>query len=310
MDAWCGAPHLSHTLVLEAQKRAADFLLPAYQLIKQAVAAAPILHADETPHFMLERSESKYWYTWGFSSTTHAYFEIHNTRSGEVAARFFADAQCEYVMTDVFSGYKKALREANTLRCQVNRPAITGLFCNAHALRKFKDCAPHDALAADIYELYQKIFQLQEGLKNLANPLDCSLQREKQMALFQKIHQRCKDGLEGTSEKSALGKAIHYFLGNYEGFTQFLSDLSLPIDNNAQERLFRQLVVGRKTWIGTHSERGAETTAVLFTIFQTCRMNGVNPRDYLWEYTKAIHKGDPPFTPYDFKKSIEIKKAA
>ena len=51
---------------------------------------------------------------------------------------------------------------------------------------------------------------------------------------------------------------MSYFLENYDGLTLFLKNPSLPIDNNQQERLLRNPVVGRKTWYGTHSKRGAQ----------------------------------------------------
>ncbi|MCB0361975.1 MAG: transposase, partial [Bdellovibrionales bacterium] len=69
------------------------------------------------------------------------------------------------------------------------------------------------------------------------------------------------------------GKRRGYFLGNYMGLTLFLDHPDVPIDNNPQERLLRSPVVGRKTWYGTHSERGAETAAILFSIIETCKIN-------------------------------------
>lgn len=62
-------------------------------------------------------------------------------------------------------------------------------------------------------------------------------------------------------------------------------------------------VVGRKTWYGTHSERGAITAAILFSIVETCKLVGVNPRQYFEELVKDMLAGAEPYTPADFKKS-------
>ena len=81
-------------------------------------------------------------------------------------------------------------------------------------------------------------------------------------------------------------KAINYFINNYEGLTYFIQDPEVPIDNNAQERLLRNPVIGRKTWFGTHSIKGAITTAILFSLIETCKLNKVNPREYFKELIK------------------------
>ena len=59
------------------------------------------------------------------------------------------------------------------------------------------------------------------------------------------------------SSKSSIVKAIDYFNKNYNELTHFLKHKDVPIDNNFQERLMRSPVIGRKTWYGNHSERGA-----------------------------------------------------
>ena len=105
----------------------------------------------------------------------------------------------------------------------------------------------------------------------------------------------------GYSDKSAMGKAMNYFLKNYDGFTRFTSNPELPIDNNPAERLLRSPVIGRKTWYGTHSKRGAETAAILFSIMESCKLNQVNPREYLKNLVQDLHLGKDVYTPKEYK---------
>lgn len=107
--------------------------------------------------------------------------------------------------------------------------------------------------------------------------------------------------VKGYSSKSSLGKAMSYLTENFDGLTLFLTNHELPIDNNSQERLLRSPVVGRKTWYGTHSERGAETAAILFSLVETCKLNGVNPREYFKKLVQDIHNKKSPYTPSEFK---------
>lgn len=94
---------------------------------------------------------------------------------------------------------------------------------------------------------------------------------------------------------------MSYFLENYEGLTRFLENPELPIDNNLQERLLRSTVIGRKTWYGTHSRRGAETAAILFSLVESCKLNQVNPREYIKKLAQDLHFGKAVYTPWEFK---------
>lgn len=101
-------------------------------------------------------------------------------------------------------------------------------------------------------------------------------------------------------------KPLNYFLENYDGLTYFLNTSDVAIDNNAQERLLRGHVVGRKTWYGTHSERGAETAAILFSIIETCKLNKINPREYLKNLVLDLQNGKNPYTPREYKGLAKI----
>ena len=116
--------------------------------------------------------------------------------------------------------------------------------------------------------------------------------------------------LSRYSSPGKYGKALKYFLKNYDGLTLCLDDWEVPIDNNSQERLLRNHVVGRKTWYGTHSERGAWTAAVLFTLVETCKLNQVNPREYFKWLVLNLHAGLEPLTPHEFKSARVTASAA
>ena len=119
------------------------------------------------------------------------------------------------------------------------------------------------------------------------------------------MHQDGSALLDTISSKSGEAQAINYLIKNFAGLTRFLDFDNLPIDNNHQERLLRRSVVGRKTWLGTHSRRGAETAAKLLTVVETCNLNHVNPREYVTRVVKHMLKGLSPYTPSQSKDVIE-----
>jgi transposase len=314
MVAQSGFDDFAPQLVLAAQHYCADFLRPVYRRCKRNVQQCMILYADETPHRMLEGDESdRRWYLWGFTAEGTSYFEIHNTRSGSVAAKFLAESQCLFLMSDVYSGYIRAVREANVIRRAQGRPEIIMLFCNSHSRRRFSEAVVSYPEEAQFFiDRYAEIYRLEAELRLLTNPLDRKLKRAAMAPHFKAMAEMAQTIRGTVSDKSTLAKAIDYFLENYEELTRFMSDPHLPIDNNLSERQLRCPVVGRKTWLGTHSERGAETTEILFTIFQSCNLARVNAPRYLSAVVEALLNGDPPFTPkeYSLMIGLSLKKAA
>lgn len=286
--------------LIESTHHLADFVKGAYDKSKTEVIESKVLHADETPHRMLEGSEKKSWYLWGFSSARVCFFEIHDTRSGDVASDILLNSKCEFLMTDVYSGYAKAVRQANEYRKRMEMPVIRNIYCNAHARRKFKEAEKFPEEAQYFVDQFEKIYRLEKIAR--ARPYERILRvRRLMLPLFEAMKARAMANIAGYPSKSSIAKAMSYFLKNYIGFTVFLKNPDLPIDNNPQERLMRNPVVGRKTWYGTHSERGAETAAILFTLVESCKLVGVNPREYFKKLVQDLHLGKEAYTPWDYK---------
>lgn len=295
-----GLEDLPPQSLIESTHQVADFVEGAYEQVKAEVLQSRVLQADETPHRMLEGDEKKSWYLWGFSNETASYFDLRNTRSGEVASDFLAQAACEYLVSDVYSGYGKAVRQANDLRRKDGRPKISQAYCNAHSRRKFKEAEVFEDEARFFIDAYKEIYRLENQIRG--RPPDGVLVGRRLMTpLFEGMKERAIARLPAVPSKSAIGKAHAYLLENYEGLTRFLIDPALPIDNNSQERLLRNPVIGRKTWYGTHSKRGARTAAILFSLVESCKLNGVNPREYFKNLVADLHLKKSPYSPHQSK---------
>lgn len=304
MAARSGLVDLPANSLIETTHTVADFVSPVYTLIKEGALGARVLRADETPHRMLEGDDKKSWYLWGFSTSVYCYLECRDTRSGDVASDMLTNrkSKCEILVTDVYSGYTKATRVSNDMRNQLGQPLIRNAYCNSHSRRKFYHAFPKYNEAAFYLDHYHEIYQLNSKSKD--QPPDIVLGLRAQMEpRFKAMKQMALEELSGHSCKGKYGRALKYFINNYDGLTLFLTDPEVPIDNNAQERNFRSYVVGRKTWYGTHSKRGALTSAILFSIVETCKLNGVNPREYFKSLVEDLLAGAKPYTPFDFKKS-------
>src|ERR671935_2207853 len=87
--------------------------------------------------------------------------------------------------------------------------------------------------------------------------------------------------------EGALGKAIAYMLGLWRGLTRFLDDPRIALDNNATERALRGMVVGRKNHYGSRSQRGTEVAALFYSLIESAKLCGVEPKAYLLVATRA-----------------------
>jgi transposase len=166
------------------------------------------------------------------------------------------------LVTDVYSGYGKAIKTVNLSRKLKGLVPMESAHCNSHSRRYFFKQRINYPEACFYLDHYHEIYQLNSQAKE--KPPDQILKLRSQMVFhFEAMKTRAMEEIPRYPDKNLYRKALNYFLEDYEGLTLFLTDAEIPIDNSSQERLLRSHVVGRKTWYGTHSERGAETAAIL-----------------------------------------------
>jgi transposase len=95
------------------------------------------------------------------------------------------------------------------------------------------------------------------------------------------------------SQKTKLAEAIRYTLSRWEGLTRFLDDGRIEIDNNTVERSIRPIALNRKNALFAGSDGGAEHWAVVASLIETCKLNGVEPLGYLADVLTRIVNGHP-----------------
>ena len=299
MAARGGLKDLPPQSLIDLTHEVANFFKPIVDRIKEETLNTRVLYADETPHPMLEGSNKKSWYLWGFSNHRASYFECHPTRSGDVASEFLNKSLCEVLVSDKFTGYGRAIEKTNLEREKLGKEKIKQAYCNAHARRYFFKPRLLYPEANTFLDHYNHIYRLESLAKGQDPPRILEI-RAQMRERFEAMRDHAYKDLPKYPYKNKYQTALRYFLENYQGLTYFLDHEDVPIDNNLQERALRSPVVGRKTWYGTHSEKGAATAASLFTIIETCKLNLVNPRTYLPQVVKDLHGGINPIPPWDF----------
>ena len=86
---------------------------------------------------------------------------------------------------------------------------------------------------------------------------------------------------------SLLGKALQYMRGQWHKLVRYVGNGNWPISNNLCENAIRPFVVGRKGWLFADTVAGAQASANLYSLVETCKANGIDPYRYLvWLFAK------------------------
>ena len=161
--------------------------------------------------------------------------------------------------------------------------------CNAHGRRNFFDARGTDTPRANhALAFFQEVAQAEREWRDLD---DAKRQRQREEILaprFKEFHAWLAAERPSLVPRSPMAQAFDYALSHWAGLTHFLRDGRVPWTNNTSERLLRHIVVGRKAWVYRGSFEGAELGCVLWSLMMSCRLHGIDPRQYLLDTLAAL----------------------
>lgn len=79
-----------------------------------------------------------------------------------------------------------------------------------------------------------------------------------------------------------------YIAKYWGGLELFLTDGRIELGNNAVERTIRPIALNRKNALFAGHDAGAENWAVIASLIETCKLNGVDPHAWLAVTLRAI----------------------
>jgi transposase len=171
---------------------------------------------------------------------------------------------------------------AGLFDAQFKQEGLIEVGCNMHARRYFaKALDAKDARAARAVNAYKVLYDIEEKLRGKP-PGDVKAGRQKESKpVFDALIAWAASHRQAEPPKSLFGKAVRYLTNHKEALSRFLDDGVLPIDNGVIERAHRRPAIGRRAYLFAGSDEGARRAAVAYTVLGTCRLNGINPADYL-----------------------------
>lgn len=285
---------MANWIIYAAEK----YARPVYAVMKTELLKSPVIHADETVVQVLHedgrkpKTKSRMWVYAAPKSVGHVncLFEYSKTRNGDNAVQFLGDYS-GYLVCDGYDGYNK-LSADKVIRCG----------CWAHLRRKFIDALPSDktllasSMAAEGVERCNKIFMLEReyyGLdkdgKQVRDPLppeERHIQRQERSKPVLEAFFAWLDTFTPASS-TALAKACQYARNEKKYLFRFLECPDIAPSNNRAENAIRPFVVGRKNWLFSNSERGADASALFYSLAASACANGLNVEEYLTQlFTK------------------------
>ena len=276
-----GVPLSRQTMSNWLLKATALWLQPVYERMKAELLKQDILHADETTLQVLnepgKKAQSKS-YMWLYRTGRDApqqlvLFEYRQSRRAEHPEEFLKDYR-GYLHADGYIGY-------------YTLPGITVAACWAHARRKYEEALQgtskkNEAEMSNILRGKQycdSLFAIENEISSL--PPEERLRKRKELA--EPILKEFHDWVFrlNAAPKSLLGKAVQYTRKYWSHLVNYLQDGRLEISNNRAERSIKPFVMGRKNFLFANVPKGAEASAIIYSMVETAKENGLDPYRYL-----------------------------
>ena len=267
------------------------YLSPVYFRLHELLLKYNVIQQDETPVEVSKdgRPANSKSYMWVYRSGKYytdrviILYEYQKTRKAEHPQRFLEGFHgvCE---CDAYAVYEKMDRE---------NPDIAFAFCHAHVRRYFaealkalpkdqrdkaKGTIAHEALEriAGIYHMDNQLSELSEEERYRKRQLLVRPLVEALFAWLKKVRDE-----KMVPEGGKTMKGVNYYLNHEKQFLEFLNHGNVPLDNNATESALRNFCMHKHTWRLIDTINGAKASALVYSIVETAKANGLNPFRYL-----------------------------
>jgi transposase len=285
---WCG--------------RAMRVLQPLIERIETAIMGSDLLHADDTPIRVLDRSLRDKGLGKGVKKgRIWTYVRDQRPWAGSAppgAVYYFApDWKAEHVrhhlrrtsgilQADGYKGYAKLYEPGLD-----GVPRLREAACWAHLRRDFHDewTSNQSGIAREALDRIGALYDVERDITGQSADIRLAARQKYSKPKVEAFRIWAEMQLTRIPGKGNLAKAFRYGLNRWSSFCLFLEDGRVAIDNNAAERGLRPIGIGRRNWLFAGADSGAQTLARAMTIIETAKMNGIDPQAYLADVLDRIH---------------------
>jgi hypothetical protein len=280
---------LSRKTMADWMLKCADLLQPLYERLHELILKQPVIAADETTLKVVSEDKAKCYmwvYCTGTDSPQHnqtdipniVLYDYHASRAGKCAVDYLQGFN-GYLQVDGYAGYEQT------------QATLAG--CWAHARRKFMEAKTAQGKKSSgkadwALNHIQKLYRIETQLKDAPPDEIHKVRQAKSVPLLKQFETWLVKSEQQVLPKTKLGEAITYCLNQWEKLNTYTKDGNLHIDNNRAERAIKPFVIGRKNWLFSHTGNGAHASAVLYSIIETAKANGLTPFDYMMHLLEQV----------------------
>ena len=275
----------------------AEALVPIHSWMLARALRSKVIHCDETRVPVQDALKVRSGRLWVYLGDRDHPFTVYDYRTTKARAG----------PAEILKEYKGYLHAdaANVFDGLYTPGGIVEVGCWAHARRHVYAALASDAALATqalarIGGLYSVEHKIAESLESqglagtTADDYRLSVRRRESAPQLQSLKQWIDGAMPGLLPKSPIRQGFAYIQRHWDALNRYANEGFLAIDNNAAERGFRPIGIGRRNWLFAGSDAGGRTAAILYSITQTCRDHKIDP----WNYLKATLT-KLPVTPSD-----------
>jgi hypothetical protein len=186
----------------------------------------------------------------------------------------------------------------------------------AHARRKLFDEFERtkSPIAEEALRRIRELYAIEAEIDGKTADERQRIRRDHALPILADLKSWLQEQRRRLSSKANLAKALQYALTRWDALSLYITDGRLGIGNNPGERALRTIAITRKNFLFLGSDAGGERAAVIYTVLQSAKLNGLDPEAYLADVIDRMAKGHPinrlsELLPWNWTKA-EIKLAA
>ena len=280
---------LSPSTVDDWHQGVCDKIEPLYNLQKERVMSSLLLGADGSPFPILDCEKHKtvnhYLIQYRSVQTGIPIFLVNTkNKHGRGTADIMdnlKDWKGVALMCDAYSGYDWLKKINGRILCR----------CVVHARRPMERALKENPKLARIGLLfYQNINLIEEIIKEkkLQGEEKAQFRRDHAEPLWENFKLWAASAILGLPKDTNIFKALNYMLRNYTELTNYIDIPDMPLDNNDTERLIRDMVMGKKSYLFCRDLDACKRAAMMYSLFGACKVLDKNPERWLCYVLKHI----------------------
>jgi transposase len=275
--------------------RAAFLLRPVHERLLLKLKESTKLFADETTAPVLDpgRGRTKIGQLWTYARDDRPW---GGADPPGVAYVYAPDRKAERPIAHL-SGFKGVLQVDGYggYRALAERGEVVLAFCWAHVRRPFYELAAAGPapIASEALVRIADLYAVEKEIRGRNAEERRAVRQEKSKPILDELEPWLRAKLDLISQKTKLAEAIRYALSRWVGLSRFVDDGRIEIDSNVVERAIRPIALNRKNALFAGSDGGGEHWAIVASLIETCKLNGIDPQAYLADVITKIVNGHP-----------------